>query len=379
MKENNNQDYIRNVFAKEYKGKRVLISYIVFPFLRGEENYSHTNYLECYTAAKLFDELGYVVDVIQYNTIIEDLDYSNYNIIYGFGVAMEVSFYCDTHRSIKIINYVTGINQRVQNRNTANRLNQFYEKHKVYIPTSARLVNDFFSMQTFSPHAIFVLGGLSAINTYKDDGVVFPEIHDIHCFYYDVGTIDLNKKKFEKVKSCFLWFGSDGLIHKGLDLVIDYFLINTGLTLHICGANFERESDFYDVYKEQLEQASNIIIHGYVNIKSPKFKEVLMSVGAVVFPSCSEGSSPSLLNVMAASGVLPIVSNMVGIDFEEGSSILIEELNDFYMTKAIDQYMAITPCRLKEIANSSISHIRHKYSHIKYQNRLRELLSQHVE
>jgi hypothetical protein len=48
--------------------------------------------LECYTAAEIFNELDYVVDVINFESN-KKIDYKKYDVIYGMGKALENSFY----------------------------------------------------------------------------------------------------------------------------------------------------------------------------------------------------------------------------------------------------------------------------------------------
>ena len=75
---------IENVFKTKNR-KKVLISYIVNPFVFGI-SYKHSNELECYTAAKIFNKLGYQVDIVNYDeTELIPEDLLKYDIIYGFG------------------------------------------------------------------------------------------------------------------------------------------------------------------------------------------------------------------------------------------------------------------------------------------------------
>jgi glycosyltransferase involved in cell wall biosynthesis len=88
----------------------------------------------------------------------------------------------------------------------------------------------------------------------------------------------------------FLWFGGAGLVHKGLDLLLDYFYENPSLTLHICGP-IESEPLFAQAYKKELYETENIIMHGFVDIRGQVFEEIIKRCAFVVFPSCSEGQA----------------------------------------------------------------------------------------
>jgi len=94
-----------NVFNSKHE-KHVLISYIKAPFIEGIK-FSHSNYLECYTAAEIFHELEFNVDVINLDSF-ESIDYSKYHAVYGVGLPLENAFYySETEKIIKIF-YATG-------------------------------------------------------------------------------------------------------------------------------------------------------------------------------------------------------------------------------------------------------------------------------
>ena len=70
---------LENVYNRK-SDKRVLISYIQRPFLVPFDN-SHTNWLECKIAADIFDELGFIVDVVNFRTTGRAINYEKYKII----------------------------------------------------------------------------------------------------------------------------------------------------------------------------------------------------------------------------------------------------------------------------------------------------------
>ena len=46
----------------------------------------------------------------------------------------------------------------------------------------------------------------------------------------------------------------------------------------------------------------------------------------VVHPSISEGGSPSVLNVVANGGLIPVCSKACGVDLPEDGSVVIDEV-----------------------------------------------------
>ncbi len=127
----------RNVFKSKNK-KRVLISYIIRPFDIKPSNL-HTNQTECLVAAQIFKELGFNVDVIEY-TSNKKINYSNYEIIYGFGKPLENSFF--KNKNIKRIFYSTGCNMIFLQLQSVARMMSFYKKTNIIPLDSFRLIDN---------------------------------------------------------------------------------------------------------------------------------------------------------------------------------------------------------------------------------------------
>ncbi|MFN3445115.1 MAG: hypothetical protein ACK44D_05185, partial [Bacteroidia bacterium] len=96
----------KNVFNTNFNN-RALVSYLSAPFAGGPQN-KHTNHLECLFAAKALNNLGYNVDVIDFD-YHKKISYENYQMIYGFGDQFEQSFY-DTNFKGKRVLYSPGCN-----------------------------------------------------------------------------------------------------------------------------------------------------------------------------------------------------------------------------------------------------------------------------
>lgn len=111
-----------------------------------------------------------------------------------------------------------------------------------------------------------------------------------------------------------LWLGSSGMVHKGLDLVLEAFAKMPDFELHVCGP-VESETDFQRCYQRELYQTRNIHTIGWVDVGSPKFYETLRQCLFLVYPSCSEGQAGSVLTCLHG-GLIPIASRACGVDIE---------------------------------------------------------------
>ena len=156
-------------------------------------------------------------------------------------------------------------------------------------------------------------------------------------------------KDFKTARKNFLWFGNSGFIHKGLDLLLETFPKLPELHLHICGP-IEKELKFKSSYYKELYELPNIHTYGFVNIKSKLFEDLLIKCAFTIYPSCSEGGSPSVLNVMGNGGLIPIVSSEADIEIKD-FGISIGEISHEGVKEAILRAESLTG---KEIAERSI-------------------------
>lgn len=302
-----------DVFKSGFK-KRVLISYLLQPFTEGIK-YHHTNYMECYTAAEVFNKLGYCVDVVDlFNDSIE-IDYNRYEVVYGLGFSLEKAFYSANSERILKIFYSTGCNPFYSYKTSSLQVQRFFSLTGKLIPESSHVSPFFWTFQYTMSDFVIALGNKFVATTYKE---VNPNINieSVSAFYFDTYDIKIETKKFEEAKKVFLWFGSSGLLHKGLDILLEIFAERKDIILHICGHTKE-ETKFWNYYQPIIDKCSNIIEHGFVDLNSAHFKEIMEACAFCIFPTASEGGSPSLLNVMANGGLIPLTTLACGIDVDD--------------------------------------------------------------
>ena len=120
------------------------------------------------------------------------------------------------------------------------------------------------------------------------------------------------EKDFDACRRTFLWIGSSGMVHKGLDLVLEAFTDLKDCELHICGP-VQDETDFAKAYSKELYSTANIKTHGWIDVAGPEFAALTKQCAAVVYPSCSEGTAGSVVTCLH-SGLIPIVSRESGVD-----------------------------------------------------------------
>ncbi len=319
---------IVNYFDTHYE-RNVLISYIVYPFKK-KDSYYHTNLIESLEIAKIFKNLGFNVDIYNYD-FNERINYSKYNVIFGFGDPLVNSFY-NRNNEIITIYYGTGMHICTQNNNTLKRVKEVYQKKKIWLPESGRIVEKAWSIQTTLVDAMITLGNEEVVKSYQK--YYEGPIYNMPVSFYEViGGKEIRKiienKDYDEAKKNFLWFGGSGLIHKGLDLSLEYFTKNPDLHLHICGP-IDTEPRFKKVYFNELYNTKNIHTYGFIDIKNNLFKDLIKKCLFIICPSCSEGQPNSVINIMA-NGLIPLVTKESGVIIKDFgyliSSINIESID----------------------------------------------------
>lgn len=352
---------LKNVFQSNYE-KRVLISYLKQPFIEGIK-YHHTNYLECYTAAEIFHELGYQIDVIDLFEDSVNLNFGDYQVVYGLGVSLEKSFTSKEPERILKILYSTGCNPFYSYLNSTLQVQRFFSKTGLLLPNSSRVMPSFFTFQYLLSDFVIALGNKFVAKTFTD---VNPDLNCefVNAFYFDKFEIDLKSKNFVSASKNFLWFGSIGMLHKGLDLLIDIFSNRQEIFLHICGPT-DSEMKFWNYYNPIIKNCKNIIIHGYIDIESEKFKELMMECAFCIFPTASEGGSPSLLNVMANGGLIPLTTGACGIDIDS-IGFQFNKISEKEIVEVINHVFQLTSNEVQEKATNVLNRVRTHYTYEKY-------------
>jgi glycosyltransferase involved in cell wall biosynthesis len=362
---------INNVFGRKQSDKKVLISFDTNPFTLGI-NKRHTVGLECMTAAKAFAEMDYLVDVIPFDSEIKyELD--DYDVLYGFGEPLEKSFYGANAAKVCRVAYMNGCSPVYALRESALRVKAAYERTGVMMPESSRILEKTWRLQTIMSNYIITLGNSFVRQTYLNENKDLP-VHNINAFFFDViGLDEIRKKDFKKSRKNFLWFGSSGAVHKGLDLLIEVFAQRSDVNLHICGLS-KSEFNFLRVYGAIIERSENIINHGFIDLDSDNFKQIMFNCGSVIFPSASEGGAVSVLNVVANGALFPILSSSTGLDLQNiGMELLTVSKDSIH--SAIDEYLKLPEKDVIDRSMIACQTVRQDYTYSKYEHNLKSKIA----
>ena len=358
---------IKNVFKSEHK-RRVLLCHLPEAFATKELPKHHSNLTECRTAAECFHKLGYRVDCTsRANT---GIDYSPYDIVFGInGNAFFGSFQATQGKEPLRIFYSVGAQMGYNFDVTANRNASFHARHGLWLLESNRYVpgGGMNHYEARLSDAVICLGDSFVVGRFTADDPRPEHYRQLSAFYFPTIKPD-EKKDFEKCRNNILWFGSMGLIHKGLDIAIDFALAHREFTLHICGSS-SNEKDFWHYYSPKIKGASNIIQHGFVDIESEKFANLLNNCALLLNPSISEGGAVSVLNILGNGALMPIYSRGTGLDLKSVGTE-VEEVTYNAFEQALLQAAAMPAEMLSAKAWAAHKLVNEKYTLENYRNNL---------
>jgi len=282
---------------------RVLFSYIPEPLLWKDNDRrfdGHSNKWESKEIARIFLDNEYIVDAINWSDSNYEIN-KEYDIFFDIYTNLSRINFPNKINTLKIL-HLTGSYGDYQNKAEIKRVKEFKINTKInYLPK--RQVQDIEGYKKSIKIADYcsLIGNKHTLST-------FPKNIRKKISLVTVSSSRLNFVKNETNYTNsreYLWFFGSGCVHKGLDLVINYFLVNKDKKLNIVG-NVTAEDDFIKAYGMYLNK-ENIRYYGYLTPENEKFKNILRKCFAFISPSCSESISTSVVTCMEA-GLYPIIS-----------------------------------------------------------------------
>jgi hypothetical protein len=284
----------------------VLLSYILEPFQSRQGravSTSHTHHGESVLIAETWLRSGYSVDVIDYRNH-EFIPQKHYDFFVSARTHLETIAARLNPGCVRIAHLDTS-HYATNNHATYTRLLDLQRRRGLSLPGSARFVEPNHAIE----HAQYgvVLGNEVTAATYR--------YANKPLFTLNVpAAVDIELPETKDFAAChnrFLWFGSSGMVHKGLDLTLEAFASMPEMHLTICGP-VAAENDFQQLYRKELYETANIRTVGWVDVSSSEFARIAQQCVGVVYPSCAEGQAGSVVMCLRA-GLLPLVSRETGI------------------------------------------------------------------
>ncbi len=292
----------------------VLLSFIIDPFLRkpGEAiSHDHTHDWESWQMAQTFLQAGYAVDVISYQN-----NHFTPGKRYDFFISARTNL---EHIAPKLnsdcikVAHLDTAHWLYNNQAAYTRLLDLQRRRGVTL-SNAKMIEQNMAIEVADLATI--LGNRFTMDTYRYAG---KEIHRIPISVPVTYPWD-SEKAFDRCRNSYLWFGSAGFVHKGLDRVLEAFAAMPEYRLTVCGP-LDEEKAFARAYHRELFETPNIDTIGWIDVNSPRFREIARNTLGLVYPTCSEGGGGSAITCMHA-GIIPLLSRQASVDTGGSGAIL---------------------------------------------------------
>lgn len=264
----------------------------------------HSNFQECRVLVRTLNQQGYHCDLANWNEDARHLINANYDVAFVMRHQIEYAKQLVKPNG-KVIFYSAHCHWQFHNLAEQNRITQLEKRKKITL-SPRRQLNQI--MNEDQVDEIWYLGNDFHKNTYQHLNV--PKyrlnISTIKTGHYPKSTIT------EESTKQFLWFGSAGAVHKGLDWLLEIFSRNPQWHLNVCGL-VEMEKDFCELYYKELYETPNIHFHGWTLPNTEKFKQLCEQSAFIISPSAAEGGGGATLQCMGM-GLIPIVTSSNAVD-----------------------------------------------------------------
>ncbi len=213
---NPHEDIVSLKSENDSKGN-VLLALWIKPFLLKEGEpvpNTHAHYWRSLLIAKTFLDLGYAVDVIDYENSAF-IPEKNYEFFVSFRTNFERIAKRLNNDCIKIVHLDTS--HWLFNNSATFRRGLNLQQRKGVTLKGLRIIETNMAIE-YADYAT-ITGNQFSINTYGYINKPLFHVPYPTCAVYPLP----DEKDFDSCRKSFLWFGSSGFVHKGLDLVLDVF------------------------------------------------------------------------------------------------------------------------------------------------------------
>lgn len=327
----------------------VVISYLAWPLRSGwdsPEARGHTNAFEVVAMAEAWQNLGFRVEVIDYEN-------RTYQPPQDCRVAVDLHGNLEHWASglpggCRKILHATGAHWLQLNQAEMKGLAGIRERKGIALKPR-RQVSPSRALEV-ADHVV-VLGNKFTADSFAFGGKPVTRVPISSAYEFPWPS----RRNFEEARKRFFWVASFGMAHRGLDLVLEAFAAMPELQLTVCGRP-EKEEDFYDLYRGELESAPNIHFHGWVDMAAPEFLEMANRHATIIYPSHAEGGAGSVIHCMHA-GMLPVCTEGASVDLED-FGVLIRDTTVEAVREAAQRIAAMSVSEVESRARMSWEHVR---------------------
>lgn len=340
---------IRNLYKTNYD-KNVLICYIIKPF-REPNDFAHQNYMTAHIVAESFSELGYNVDVVDYQGGF-DIDYEYYSVIFGFGRNFEQSFH-SKKREIPRIHFITGAHPDLQNAMSLQSVNDFYKTSGLWLPEQGNILYDNCYYSTFNSDFSIILAHGFIFEDHKSR--VKRRLHSLN---NNILGVFKDFKPKQGRSNSFLFLSGSRLVTKGISILLEVAKERKDLNFYVVVLGLDGELRSY--YHDLLYESPNVFLRQNLQMNSEEMKQIVEDCSYCIAPSYTDGLPGGTIEPMSA-GLVPIVSKYCGFPVEN-FIFEMEELSAFGLNEAINRALGMDDMTYLKSSNEVKAYAIESYS-----------------
>jgi glycosyltransferase involved in cell wall biosynthesis len=310
------RNVVKNIDTNRHSGgKRALIYFKTDPLFsrRLRDAYVHTNNAEIIDMIEIFNRHGFSVDLVDRDATwseMEPLLANEYDVYLANAAGNSAPLHKQINARINArfrIFFAAGPEPEASNRLVVARHEDFNRRTGQTCIQRRLVKGEQFARRFEKIDAIFYVGNHFSEQTYARYSLPSYRIYPSTSpkLGFDAAAIE------SKRPDSFMYFGGNGLICKGLDLVLEAFDGLQSVTLDVCGP--ASEADFWQHYQPLLERNPHIRFHGFVQAGGDRFSAITAAAGFQVFPGSAEGCATSVVTCMRR-GVIPVTTPETGVD-----------------------------------------------------------------
>ena len=360
-----NKNYLLNYNPYNIKTKKRAILYYKYSTNFTNSKIGTTEYYSL-ELAKTINKAGYLVTIVDRTTKFKIQNH--YDIFFGAFNTGGFKYFNyilnQIKKKTKVVGISTGANPIIMKKEFQKREGMFEKRNGIRLKNISRFSSLNFNKINDKLDYLIYFGYR---NGFVDNS--YPNVKkkiDLQTCISDKIILKPSEFKIKKQLNNFIFYSGDGYLHKGLDLLIEFFIKNPKYNLYICSQAYEKKFlDFYNIKKFQ-----NIIFEGNVKEDSKKAKEIFSKCAFIISMNCSGGSSASIA-VGRRYGLIPIA--FINEDLNTKYSIIIKKENIKSIKDAVEK---VTKMNFKKYYNLSKKNylLSNENSSIYFKKRLNKIL-----
>lgn len=327
----------------------VYSSYIASVFYHlEEENYmnSHQNRREAVEMVRIWNEMGYNVYVQDANTPRNLPSLKNVQIVFGHEPQMPLA--AKKYKAPIRIYYATGTYRDHNNRMVKQMTDWVNRRYAAHIPYERMQASH--NSYDIATH-VLMIG-----SQFTKETVPLAYRSKITLIHQSLQPTKILSPVTYASENEFFYMGSSGNMLRGVPLLFEYFITHSKLRLHVVGPI---KDNYYQLMKARL--TPNIVLHGFMDINSDAFMQIISHCNFMLYPSGSEGVPGSVLNGMK-NGLIPIVTPWASFDEIEKYGYMLSDWSINAIDEAVRWALAIPSSQVDQMKKNCQKYVLTNFS-----------------